>query len=100
LQDTSYYGGGQGKEGEQWDYWRMVAGTASPLGWSTWNSYGTYHPEFIQFDLASPTAARHCWMRSADRGNGGYAACVTLVGYCNYDAAVHGLRAAAACVIC
>ena len=100
LQDNATFGGGQGKEGEQWDYWRMVAGTASPLGWSSWGSYGTYHPEYIQFDLASPTAARYCCMRSALRGYGSHAACVYLGGNVGNNTAVSGFRAAAACVIC
>jgi len=100
LQDNATFGGGQGKEGEQWDYWRMVAGTTSALGWSSWGSYGTYHPEFIQFDLASPTGARGCWMRSAGRGSGNNAAYVNSVGNVSNNNAVSGHRAAAACVIC
>ena len=99
LQDTSYYGGAQGKEGESWEYWKRVAGSSTPLGWSAWDQTQTYHPEYVQYDLASPTTARYVWMRSATRGHGGRVAVVISAGNCYNGNAVSGSRAAPACAI-
>lgn len=99
LADTAAFGGAEGKEGEQWDYWKRVAGSSSPLGWSTWGNESTYHPEYVQYDLASPTTARYVWMRSAYRGYGNTVAYVNSAGHCSYDYAIYGYRAAPACAI-
>lgn len=99
LQDTSSYGGAQGKEGESWEYWKRVAGSSTPLGWSTWGQTQTYHPEYVQYDLASPTTARNVWMRLAYRSYGGYVALVHSTGTCSNSTAVGGHRAAPACAI-
>ena len=90
---STTYGGTQGLEGEFWDYWKRVAGTATPL------STGTYHPEYIQYDLASPTTPRACWERSAYRGLGYYVASVSAYGYCSNYTAYLGSRVAPACAI-
>ena len=99
LQDTAAYGGAQGQEGPAWDYWKRVAGSSSPLGWSSWGNTSTYHTEYVQYDLASPTTARGVWMRSALRGSGNVVAYVHSPGYCSFSSAVYGYRAAPACAI-
>ena len=81
------------KEGVAWDYWKRVAGTTSPLAW--WS----YHPEYIQYDLASPTSPRSCWVRAANRGHGNNVAVVHASGYCRYHDAINGHRAAPACAL-
>lgn len=86
-------GGTKGIEGEQWEYWKRVAGTATPLTWFT------YHPEYIQYDLASPTTARNCWLRSAYRANGSSVGYVSANGRCNNNSAIYGYRVAPACAI-
>ena len=93
LVDNADFGGGQGMEGDHWEYWERVAGSSSPLAW--WAT----HPEYIQYDLASPTSARYVWMRSAYRGSGTSVAIVTSSGACNGNYAVGGSRAAPACAI-
>ena len=99
LTATSYYGGADGLEGEAWDYWKDVAGTSDPLGWSTWGNESTYHPEYVQYDLAAKTTARNVWMRSATRNGASTLAYVSTSGNCyNYNAR-YGLRAAPACAI-
>ena len=99
LQDTSSYGGAQGQEGVAWDYWKSVANTSSALGWSTWGNTATYHPEYVQYDIASHSTARSVWMRSAGRGTGSGVAYVSSAGYCGNYAAVYGYRVAPACAI-
>lgn len=99
LQDNSSFGGGQGQEGPAWDYWKRVAGSSTPLGWSSWGNEATYHPEYVQYDLASPTSARHVWMRSAHRGHGSDVALVLSSGYCGGSGAINGHRVAPACAI-
>jgi len=99
LQPTAAYGGSAGLEGDSWEYWMRVAGTQTPLPWSTWGNEATYHPEYIQYDLAAPTTARTCFMRSADRGAGSGVSVVSASGGCYGNAAVTGYRAAAACAI-
>ena len=99
LQDTTYYGGGQGKEGEAWEYWKRASGSASPLPWSTWGNESTYHTEYIQYDMASPTTPRNVWMRSAHRGYGYNVAIVGSTGVCYASTATYGLRVAPACAI-
>ena len=89
---STTYGGTQGMEGEVWDYWKRVAGTASPL------STGAYHPEYIQYDLASPTTARHCWLRSAYRAYGYHVGYVHANGRCHGTHAINGNRVAPDCV--
>ena len=93
LADNSTFGGGQGREGAQWDYWKRASGSSSPLAW-----YGTY-TQYIQYDLASPTTPRHVWMRSAHRGYGHYVARVASSGGCHDGDAIHGFRCAPACAI-
>ena len=90
---SATYGGTQGMEGEFWDYWRRVAGTTSPL------STGAYHPEYIQYDLASPTTPRYCWERSAYRGYGYSVTYVHATGSCYTHYAFNGSRVAPACAI-
>jgi len=99
IEATAYYGGAAGLEGEAWDYWVLVAGSQHPLAWSTYGKPATYHKEYRQYDLASPTTARTCWMRSANRGNGNNVTCVYSSGTCNYNGATYALRAAPACAI-
>jgi len=99
LADTAYYGGAQGKEGEPWEYWERVAASASPLAWSTGNSESTYHPEYVQYDLASPTTPRSVWLRSARRYSGYIVAVVGSTGFCGSDYATNGYRVAPACAI-
>jgi len=99
LQPTAAYGGSAGLEGDSWEYWMRVAGTQTPLPWSTSGKTETYHPEFVQYDLASQTTARNCFMRSASRGNGYGVTVVYASGYCNFTNAAGGYRAAAACAI-
>ena len=100
LTPTTYYGGADGLEGEAWDYWADVAGTSSPLEWSTWGNTSTYHPEYVQYDLAARTTARIVWMRSATRTGAYLGACVGASGYCYHgNAARGGYRAAPACAI-
>ena len=99
LTATSYYGGADGLEGEAWDYWKDVAGTSDPLGWSTWGNESTYHPEYVQYDLAAKTTARHVWMRSAYRSSASGVAYVHASGYCGNGSARSGFRAAPACAI-
>ena len=93
LQDTASYGGAEGKEGPAWEFWKQASGGSSALAW------GATHPEYIQYDLASPTSARNVWLRSAHRGHGRYVAIVYSSGHCYYDGAVSGLRCAPACAI-
>jgi hypothetical protein len=95
LQPTAAYGGSAGLEGDSWEYWMRVAGTQTPLPWSTWGNEATYHPEYIQYDLAAPTTARTCFMRSANRGNGNNVTYVNATGNCNNNNATNGYRAAA-----
>ena len=92
IADTQNYGGAQGKEGVAWEYWKRALGSASPATW------GQTYPEYIQYDLASQSSARYVWMRSADRG-GGAVARVGASGYCSYNYAIYGYRAAPACAI-
>jgi len=99
LQSTAAYGGAAGEEGEPWEYWSRVAGSATPLPWSTWGNESTYHPEYVQYDLASATTPRSVWMRSAYRGNGHGVAIVSSAGNCNYYYAINGYRVAPACAI-
>jgi hypothetical protein len=99
LADTANYGGAQGMEGDHWEYWERVAGSSTPLNWSTSGQPSTYHPEYVQYDLASPTTARNVWMRSANRGYGTDVAIVNSSGYCNGNSALNGNRAAPACAI-
>jgi len=99
LQATNTYGGADGLEGEAWEYWERVAGSSVPLGWSTWNNEATYHPEYIQYDMASPTTARLAWMRSATRGYGNTVAIVSASGPCSNSYAITGGRCAPACAI-
>ena len=99
LADTAAYGGAEGKEGDPWTYWERVAGSSTPLAWSTYGQTATYHPEFVQYDLASPTTARTVWMRSAFRSAGAYVALVSSAGYCNNTTACGGYRVAPACAI-
>ncbi len=98
LADTAVFGGGEGEEGEQWDYWQRAAGSSSPLAWSSSDS-STWHPEYIQYDLGAQTTARYAWMRSAYRGHGNIVAFVTASGGCTTSYAFLGNRAAAACAI-
>ena len=93
LAATSDYGGAAGLEGDNWEYWERVAGSNTPKSWG-----GTY-PEFIQYDLASPTTARSVWLRSAHRGAGHGVAIVYTSGHCNDHAACRGYRLAPACAI-
>ena len=99
LSPTSGYGGAAGLEGEPWEYWERVAGTTTPLPGSTWGNESTYHPEFVQYDVAYPTTPRNVWMRSAYRGGGASVAFVTASGNCYYGNAFSGFRAAPACAI-
>lgn len=93
LADNADYGGAQGQEGYQWDYWKKVAGTTSPLAW------GQTHTEYIQYDLAAHTTARYVWMRSCGRGYGGNVARVNASGSCGNSGAYGGYRSAPACAI-
>jgi len=99
LQPNAAYGGAAGLEGDAWEYWQRVAGSSTPLPWSTSGNQATYHPEYVQYDLAAQTTARSCWMRSAYRGSGNYVAYVTATGLCSSHYASYGYRAAAACAI-
>ena len=99
LEPTAYYGGAEGLEGDYWPFWQRVAGTAAPLGWSTWGNESTYHPEYVQYDIASPTAARSVWLRSAYRGAGGGVGVVFSAGGCGSSTASGGCRVAPACAI-
>lgn len=99
LQGTASYGGTQGEEGPAWPYWQRVAGSTTPLAWSTWGNTSTYHPEYVQYDLAAHTTARLVWLRSAYRGGGGSVAYVDSAGYCSLTYAVGGYRVAPACAI-
>ena len=90
---TADFDGAAGLCGEQWEYWMRAAGSSSPAGW--W----TTRPEYIQYDLAAPTAPRYVWMRSANRGYGDLVAFVNSSGYCYHYAAIYGHRAAPACAI-
>ena len=93
LADNSTFGGGAGREGDEWTGWKNIANVSTAKAW-----YGTY-PEFIQYDLASPTTPRHGWMRSAYRSDGLSVAVVTSSGGCGSNFAVGGCRAAPACAI-
>lgn len=93
LADTSGFGGGEGMEGDYWEYWERVAGSTTPLAWNA------THPEYVQYDLASPTTARFVWVRSASRGHGHGVAVVLSSGSCNSSYAFNGYRAAPACAI-
>lgn len=99
LAVSQYYGGAVGLEGQAWDYWKQVAGTSSPLPASTWGNESTYHKEYIQYDLASKTTARTCWVRSALRGTGSSVADVYSSGNCGSSYAISGYRVAPACAI-
>jgi hypothetical protein len=99
LSPTASYGGAAGLEGEAWEYWMRVANSSSPLNWSTSGNTATYHPEYVQYDLAAQTTARLAWMRSASRGYGSYVAVVGSSGNCYSGNAFSGYRAAAACAI-
>lgn len=99
LQCTNDFGGTAGLEGDAWEYWERVAGSSTPLRWSSWGNEATYHPEYVQYDLAAPTTPRGVWMRSAFRFSGGTVAFVTSAGRCYYDAASNGYRVAPACAI-
>lgn len=90
---SAAYGGAAGLEGDAWDYWKRVRGSATPASW------GSTYPEYKQYDLAAPTTSRACWMRSAFRGNGYNVSYVLSSGYCNVSGAYSGYRAAAACAI-
>ena len=93
IQATAYFGGAAGLEGEAWEYWERVLASTVPAVW------GQTYPEYRQYDLASPAAARYCWMRSAHRGYGGSVTCVSTSGGCYDNSASNGLRSAAACAI-
>jgi len=93
IQATADFGGAAGLEGEAWEYWERVLASTVPAVW--WQTY----PEYRQYDLASPAAARYCWMRSAYRGYGRHVACVDASGNCTSTNAYNGLRSAAACAI-
>lgn len=98
LAVSQSYGGAQGLEGEPWEYWERVAGTSTPLP-ASGPSVSTYHPEYVQYDLASPTAARYSFMRSASRYTGHHVAVVYASGYCGYNTASNGYCATPACAI-
>lgn len=93
LADNADFGGGQGQEGEAFDYWKRVSGVSSPRSW--WNTY----PEYVQYDLATKTTARNVWMRSAYRYNAYYAAYISSSGSANNYYANNARRAAPACAI-
>jgi len=93
IEATAYYGGAAGLEGEAWDYWVRVHGSQTPAKW------GQTYQEYRQYDLASPTTARTCWVRSANRGNGLNVTFVYSSGTCNSSNANNALRAAPACAI-
>ena len=93
IADNSTFGGGQGLEGYQWDYWKAVLGSQTPAAW-----YSTY-PQYKQYDLSAHTASRFVWLRSAARSSGYSVASVYSSGYCPSNGAVSGLRAAPACAI-
>lgn len=99
LKDNQYWGGGQGMEGDPWEYWKRVSGAASPLNWSTWGDSSTYHREYVQYDLANPSQARYVWMRSCYRYGGSGVAVVSAAGGCYGNDAVGGYRVAPACAI-
>lgn len=98
LAVSQSYGGAQGLEGEPWEYWERVAGTSTPLP-ASGSSVSTYHPEYVQYDLASPTAARASFMRLAYRTTGYGVAVVHASGYCGNCSATTGHCAAPACAI-
>lgn len=93
IQATASFGGAAGLEGEAWEYWERVLASTVPAVW--WQTY----PEYRQYDLASPAAARSCWMRLAYRGNGYVVTYVSASGVCSTSSADNGLRSAAACAI-
>ena len=99
LSPNATFGGSQGQEGDCWDYWKRIGGAAAPLGWSSSGNLSTYHVEMVQYDLATPNAARGVWVRSANRGYGHGVAYVAASGSCSHAYAVYGLRAAPACEI-
>ena len=99
LAVSQSYGGASGLEGEPWEYWERVAGTTTPLPASTSGNMSTYHMEYVQYDLAQPTAARTSFMRSVYRYYGTYVAVVNVSGNCGSDGAFGGHFAAPACAI-
>lgn len=82
-----------GAEGEYWEYWKEVAGTASPLAQG-----GTYE-QMKMYPINSSSAANY-WLRSAHRGNANYAWYINSSGYVVNGYACNAYRCAPACIIC
>lgn len=82
-----------GAEGEYWEYWKEVAGTASPLAQG-----GTYE-QMKMYPINSSSAAGY-WLRSAGRGNAVVAWCIGSSGAVSNNHAYNAYRCAPACIIC
>lgn len=93
IQSNATYGGAAGLEGDAWDYWKQVRGSATPAVW------GSTYPEYRQYDLAAQTTPRNCWLRSAGRYSGTSVTCVYSSGSCSNNGAINGFRGSAACAI-
>ena len=77
-----------GKEGVFWEYYKRLLGRTSPA--PLWQTYA----RLIKYDLATPTSAQHCWCRSANLSNAGYAMLVHSSGYVYTGTAVTAHRCA------
>lgn len=78
-------------EGTYWPYWKERTGAKTPQ--AVWQTY----PLRITRDLAQRTVGRGVRLRSAFRGNGGYAFSVTSSGYVGHWHAIDAYRCAPAC---
>lgn len=86
-------------EGIALPYWKNVAAGCTGLNTSgQFKQYGTY-PDLIVYGLNAQTTARHCWLRSADRGNACITWYVTASGTVTHYTALAGYHCAPACVI-
>ena len=85
----------EGVEGEIWEYWKRVSGSAMPLARSQ-----TY-PQLRTFGLENKNSAQNVRLRSANRGNASYTWSVNASGLVfYYYYASYAYRFAPAVVIC
>lgn len=63
------------KEGDFWEYYKRLLGRTSPA------PTGQTYARLIKYALNAPTSTQRCFLRSANRSNGGYVWLVSTSGY-------------------
>ena len=85
-----------GVEGTYWPYWKERLGLNSPQAWYDAGKNDNH----IRYAYDARTAAQHCRLRSAYRGNAYNTWGVYASGYANHYGAAGAFRGFPACVIC